>query len=93
MNILDGGTVLVPADQLTIETLDDGAVIWDARAEQLHALDNSALAVWQRLHSARPLHEVFADVAASFCTDPLVVRRDAMPFLADLVSKGLLVAR
>lgn len=93
MDLLNGSTVLTPADGVVVEALDDGAVVWAPAKASLHQLDAVGSAVWHQLAPARPLSEVFAGLALQFGAEPAVVRRDAMPFLADLVLQELLTVR
>jgi hypothetical protein len=91
VNILNGNTVLVPVDGLSVEEFDDGAVIWQPQGQRLHLLDVPGRELWRRLGQDSELAEVFAETGSDFGADADVIRRDAMPFLADLVAKGLLI--
>ncbi len=90
MNVLTSRSVLVPAPGVSVELLDDGAVVWDPAGRQLHRLDVPGRELWARLEPDRSLGAVFDLVAADFQVPAEVVRRDGLPFLADLAARGLL---
>lgn len=93
MNVLHGTSVLTPSEHLVVEEFDDGAVVWETDSKRLHQLDVPGRELLRLVDGRRTLSEVFAEAATTFGIAAAVIRRDAMPFLADLVTKGVLTAR
>jgi hypothetical protein len=90
VNILTDASVLRPAEGLAVEELDDGAVVWEPARRRLHRLDLPGREVLRSVDGRRTVSEICASVADTFGVDRAVVRRDAVPFLADLITKGVL---
>ena len=62
-------------DDLVVEEVDDGVVVYDRRTETAHWLDSSAAKVWRHADGSRELSQIAVDTELSAATVAEVVDR------------------
>ena len=81
----------VSPDALARE-LDGEVLVLDLRTSLYFGMTGTAARIWQLVEAGETRDPIVATLAREYETDPAVIGGDVDSFLADLTSRGLLVA-
>ena len=73
-------------------TIDGEALVITPSDSTLHTLNDTATFIWDRADGTRTLESIAQEMLAEFDVDGDVLKRDALAFVEDAVSRNLLLA-
>jgi Coenzyme PQQ synthesis protein D (PqqD) len=85
-------TSVRPSPDVIFRDLEGEAVLLDLASGSYFGLNAVATRVWVQLHEGTAVDGVIASLAEEFDADPDEIARDVDDLLADLVSRGLVIA-
>lgn len=85
-------SVLVRNDSLPHTDLEDSLVFLSVESGDYLRLHGIAREIWDRLESPTKLSGLIDDLATQHGADRVVVGRDLLPFLDDMLKAGLVTA-
>lgn len=81
------------APDAVLQLAEEEAILAKLSDENMYALNASGAAIVRRVAAGEPLSRVIEGLAAMFDADPNDVARDVRDLVAELLLRGLLVAR
>lgn len=73
-------------------TIDGEAIVITPHDSTLHTLNETATFIWDRADGTRTLEDIAREMAGEFDVAEEVLREDALAFVEEAVSKGLMHA-
>ncbi|HWU72171.1 MAG TPA: PqqD family protein [Sphingomonas sp.] len=80
-----------PAGTITWHDAGDELALFDQVTESYFALNGSAAAIWRELAAGRKVTEAASALATQFDADPAAIAADIAAFVADAITRNLLV--
>lgn len=80
-----------PAGTIIWHDVGDELALFDQATESYFALNGSAAAIWRELAAGRKVTEAAIALATQFDSDPAAITADIAVFVADAVTRNLLV--
>jgi PqqD family protein of HPr-rel-A system len=80
------------APEVTWRDVPGELLLFDARADRYHVLNEAAAEVWRRLVEGASLATIAAALAEQFDVDEAAMRADISEAAGDFLARGLLIA-
>lgn len=91
MTSIEADARLLPSPDVLTARADGAAVLLDLHSEQFLGLDDTGSTIWSAIESGGSINTIVSALAEEFDADRAQLEGDARSFVAELLTRGLVV--